>query len=244
MRKIRDFESKYYWSPVIYIVLAEQEIQLTYEDNEMSSLDEAKEILTEIKDQKLVKVVQIESLNCKLKKPKPMNTNDLLIMAARKYGFDSDKTRLIAERLYGKGQISYPRTQGRNYTSLEEIQLIIIIIIFIQFITILLPRSAFHFSIGIPILRNERPTAFHVNSSENSRKAVGLSFLWIGIPIEKWKADRGNNNLFCQLFLTILITSIWNCKSNSTVVHEKIVTRPQNNCHSLFYFYILNFQKK
>ena len=51
-----------------------------------------------------------------------MNTNDLLIMAARKYRFNSDKTRLIAESLYGKGLISYPRTQGRNYTSHEDIQ--------------------------------------------------------------------------------------------------------------------------
>ena len=125
MCEIRDFNSRMYWSPVIQIVVAQQAIQLTYEDNEVSSIDEATEILTEIKNQKLVKLVklvQIESLKCKLKKPKPMNTNYLLIMAARKYGFDSNKTRLIAERLYSRGLISYPRTQGRNYSSQNDIQ--------------------------------------------------------------------------------------------------------------------------
>ena len=133
MCEIRDFKPRKYWSPVIQIVVNKQEIELTYEDNEMESKDEAIEILTAIKNEKFVEVVQIESLECILKKPKPMNTNDLLIMAARKYGFDSNKTRLIAEWLYENGFISYPRTQGRNYSTNEEIQRIILITSFIKF---------------------------------------------------------------------------------------------------------------
>ena len=50
MRKIRDFKPREYWSPVIQIVVAEQNVQLTYENNEMSSEIEAKKILTAIKD--------------------------------------------------------------------------------------------------------------------------------------------------------------------------------------------------
>ena len=88
----------------------------------MSTEIEAKKILTAIKDQKSVKVKQMSTLKCKLNKPKPMNTNDLMIMASRKYGFDSNRTKNAAEKLYGKGLISYPRTQGRDYTSLEDIQ--------------------------------------------------------------------------------------------------------------------------
>ena len=63
----------------------------------------------------------MSSLKCVLKKPKPMNTNDLMVMASRKYGLDSDRTRIAAEKLYGKGLISYPRTQGREYFSEDDI---------------------------------------------------------------------------------------------------------------------------
>ena len=58
---------------------------------------------------------------------------------------------------------------------------------------LLLAKSAFQIWIGIPIKRNERPTAFLELSEEFTWKAVGLSFLRNGIPIEKWKADRDNN---------------------------------------------------
>ena len=133
MCEIRDFKPRKYWSPVIQIVVNKQKIELTYEVNEMESKDEAIEILTAIKDRKFISVVQTESIKCILKKPKPMNTNDLLILAAKKYGFDSNKTRFIAEWLYDKGFISYPRTQGRNYSTNEEIQRMILIASFIKF---------------------------------------------------------------------------------------------------------------
>ena len=61
---------------------------------------------------------------------------------------------------------------------------------------LLLAKSAFQIWIGIPIQRNERPTAFLEFSEEFTWKAVGLSFLRIGIPIEKWKPDRDNNSNF------------------------------------------------
>ena len=122
MCEIRNFKPRKYWSPVIQIIVAQQKIHLTYEDNNVNSELEAKKILISIKDTESVKVVQVKSQKFRIKKPSPMNTNDLLIMASKKYGFNSNQTKSIAEELYSKGLISYPRTQGRKYSVKTEIQ--------------------------------------------------------------------------------------------------------------------------
>ena len=53
----------------------------------------------------------------------------------------------------------------------------------------LIEKSTFQLSVGIPIERNEKPIAFHVKSQGNYQKAIGLSFLLVGISTESWKAD-------------------------------------------------------
>ena len=82
-------------------------------------------VLLAIKDQKSIKVVGWSEKFETIKKPEPINTNDLIRIASNKYGFPSDKTKKVAERLYSKGYISYPRTQGRKYTSEDEVKYIL-----------------------------------------------------------------------------------------------------------------------
>ena len=126
MQEIKDFESEVYWIPTVEILYDEQIIQLKYTNSKIESEVEAKQKLLAIKNEDYIKVIDRSEHNKIIKKPEPINTNDLIRMASTKYGFPSDKTKRIAERLYSKGYISYPRTQGRKYTSEDEVNDILI----------------------------------------------------------------------------------------------------------------------
>ena len=103
MKEIMNFKPKEYWVSILEVLVEEKSIELMYENEEFSSKSEAKEILIAIKDQKSLKVVKISEQKHTIYKPKPMNTNDLIRMASNLFGFSSDKTKDIAERLYSKG---------------------------------------------------------------------------------------------------------------------------------------------
>ena len=50
-------------------------------------------------------------------------------------------------------------------------------------------KSVFQITVEIPTERNERPIAFNVKPQGYYRKAIGLSFLSVGISTVIWKAD-------------------------------------------------------
>ena len=49
------------------------------------------------------------------KKPIPLNTISMHKLASKKLHFSASKTMELAERLYNKGLISYPRTETNVY---------------------------------------------------------------------------------------------------------------------------------
>lgn len=58
------------------------------------------------------------------RKPLPLNTIDLQKLASKRLHFASSLTMEVAERLYNKGYISYPRTETNRFSQtidLEEI---------------------------------------------------------------------------------------------------------------------------
>ena len=63
-------------------------------------------------------------------------------------------------------------------------------------------KSTFQITVGIPTKRNERSIAFHTKPKGYSRKAIGLSFLSVGILTESLKTDFSFNStiLSCLYF--------------------------------------------
>ncbi len=60
-------------------------------------------------------MVSITSSRKQRRKPAPLNTIELQKLASKKLHFNGHKTMELAERLYSKGYISYPRTETNSY---------------------------------------------------------------------------------------------------------------------------------
>lgn len=54
------------------------------------------------------------------RRPYPLNTVELQKLAARKLRMNAHKTMAVAEALYNKGFISYPRTETTRYNLKDE----------------------------------------------------------------------------------------------------------------------------
>ncbi len=53
------------------------------------------------------------------KKPSPLNTIELQRLASKKLHFSPTLTMEIAERLYNKGFLSYPRTETNTFKAMD-----------------------------------------------------------------------------------------------------------------------------
>jgi len=73
----------------------------------------------EAKHAKVIKVVKKETYK---RKPYPLNTIALQKTASRKLHFSGHKIMEMAEKLYNKGLISYPRTETSRYSSTINIK--------------------------------------------------------------------------------------------------------------------------
>lgn len=59
------------------------------------------------------KTIKLNEIN----KPEPLNTTKMLIACSQTLGMDSTQTSRIAQNLYEEGYVSYPRSEGKKYTS-------------------------------------------------------------------------------------------------------------------------------
>jgi DNA topoisomerase IA len=75
----------------------------------------AKKFINKFLEYKDAKPYSIKVKSTILSKPTPMNTVDMLTNAAERLGFDVSKTKDLAQKLYSKGFISYPRTECRDH---------------------------------------------------------------------------------------------------------------------------------
>lgn len=76
--------------------------------------EEISEVLSIIKNESKIKVVDVNSKESKINPPFPFNLTDFQTEAHRLYRFDPKKTLQIAEKLYLNGYISYPRTSSQK----------------------------------------------------------------------------------------------------------------------------------
>lgn len=110
-KEILNFKPKDYW--VIQAEFGQQEVYIGEHINKkFEKINEAKEILKRIKEEKTAIVTDIESKNSKKGKPNLYSLQTLQMDANKKYGFSLDYTLKITQSLYEKGYVTYPRTDS------------------------------------------------------------------------------------------------------------------------------------
>ncbi|KAL9654769.1 hypothetical protein ABK040_008563 [Willaertia magna] len=68
----------------------------------------------------LARVIRVQRKERRKKKPVPLNTVELQKLASRKLKFGAHETMTLAETLYNKGFISYPRTETNKFTFSDD----------------------------------------------------------------------------------------------------------------------------
>ena len=115
-KEISGFTSEDYWKVVLSIQLKDRKtIDLVYKNEKLKNKSDAENILKSVQVDQNIKVVSIKSEEFTVPKPKPLNTVDMLIGASRRLYFPVTKTKVLSDRLYKLGFISYPRTESRAY---------------------------------------------------------------------------------------------------------------------------------
>ena len=120
--KIKEFKAEEYWRAVISIQYQKGKMIDLHYEKDLNSQEEALKIIKSILKMNLVKIVEVKTKQITIAKPKPMNTVDLLTEASERLHFHALKTTRIAETLYRKGFVSYPRTESRKHSSSFEFQ--------------------------------------------------------------------------------------------------------------------------
>ena len=82
---------------------------------EFDTKDQCMKLVNKLKG-KTVKLTNLEKRDRTIKKPSPINTTDMLVLASKRLGLEPSETSRIAQYLYTMGFISYPRTESRVYS--------------------------------------------------------------------------------------------------------------------------------
>lgn len=92
-----------------------------YKKGRILKKEDAEKIFAKIKDN--AKVINIEKKETVIKRPEPFNTTDFL-RAAANLNVDAMKAMEIAENLYMRGFVSYPRTDNQTYIGLNYVKIL------------------------------------------------------------------------------------------------------------------------
>lgn len=111
--EIRKFVPKPYWQLELKLDLKGQEIIAQHEDEKIWNEDEAKKIFSLCKS-KSAEVESVEKKNYRQSPLVPFNITSLQTEAYRFFGFSPQQTLSIAQELYTKAYISYPRTSSEK----------------------------------------------------------------------------------------------------------------------------------
>ncbi len=95
----------------------EGNIKIKYIEEKIFEEKKANEIWSKVKDSKKGMVKEIKKTEKALKRPSPYNLTDLQTDAHSFYGLSPQKVLDIAQSLYEKALISYPRTSSQKYPS-------------------------------------------------------------------------------------------------------------------------------
>lgn len=111
--EIQKFVPKPYWQLELKLDLKGQEIIAQHEDEKIWNEADAKKIFLSCKS-KNAEVESVEKKNYKQSPPVTFNITSLQTEAYRFFGFSPQQTLSIAQELYTKAHISYPRTSSEK----------------------------------------------------------------------------------------------------------------------------------
>ncbi len=111
--EIQKFIPKPYWQLELKLGLKGQEIIAQHEDEKLWNEADAKKIFSSCKS-KTARVEDVEKKSYRQSPPVPFNITSLQTEAYRFFGFSPQQTLSIAQELYTKAYISYPRTSSEK----------------------------------------------------------------------------------------------------------------------------------
>jgi len=114
--EIEKFIPKPYWEIYAHLEIDGKLFEAIYEKGRIWEKDKAEKTLFSSRTNK-AKVVKIKRKQYKILPLPPFNTTDLQTEAYNHFGFSPMQTMSIAESLYQKGAISYPRTSSQKIPS-------------------------------------------------------------------------------------------------------------------------------
>ncbi len=114
--EIENFKPKPYWQIFTLIKIGKFRYQAIYEEEKIWDKEKAQKVFSE-SNKKVAKVLKIKRRQYNQLPPPPFNTTDLQTEAYNQFGFSPMQTMNLAESLYQKGIISYPRTSSQKIPS-------------------------------------------------------------------------------------------------------------------------------
>jgi DNA topoisomerase-1 len=112
--EIRNFVPEKYYQVIVELEKDGQRFVAHFENQRLKSRKEAEEIASVIQGSKPV-VVEVTSKQVEQKPPSPFNTTEFLAAASSVTGISPGRAMQIAENLYTRGYISYPRVDNTVY---------------------------------------------------------------------------------------------------------------------------------
>ncbi|CAI2384000.1 unnamed protein product [Moneuplotes crassus] len=109
--EIKNFEPYNYWRVKATLNTKNSDKIDVYLDEEFKEKSKAEEMVKKITGTTAI-FARTDSQTVKIPKPQPIN---LLLSSSEELGYTASKTSRIAQTLYRKGMISYPRTNSRQY---------------------------------------------------------------------------------------------------------------------------------
>ena len=116
--EIKNFIPREYHKLTVDIIIRNKSETLTF-DNKFFEKDEIDKITEELKKEKNIKLENILERKIKENPPVGLNTVEMLRVASKNLKKSPFEIMKIAERLYSRGFISYPRTETTKYPSVE-----------------------------------------------------------------------------------------------------------------------------
>ncbi len=112
-KEISDFKPKSYWEVELEAGVDSQEIVASHKKGRFWKKKDARGVVDKCKD-KPVKVDSVKTSRLKINPPFPFDLTSLQTEAYRKFGFRPSVTLSVAQDLYSRALISYPRTSSQK----------------------------------------------------------------------------------------------------------------------------------
>ncbi len=112
-QEIKKFKPKPFWELQMQVKIGKDTVPATYEEDKLWKEEEAKTVLKSAKGKDGV-VKEVKKREYRQTPPVPFNTTDLQSECYAQFKYSPTQTLSIAESLYQKGYISYPRSSSQK----------------------------------------------------------------------------------------------------------------------------------